>query len=73
MREVERYHSKDKVDASDDTFRIHCQEWRSEEMTALFEELDRYADAVTKIVHQKQKHVIGAPKRLGLQIQQKNG
>ena len=59
----------DEEDAGDtcNTFWIHCQEWRSEEMTALFEELNRHADAATKKAHPRKKRVIGTPK-LVLQV-----
>ena len=55
----------DEEDAGDDIFRIHRQEWRSEEMTALFEELDRRADAATKRAHPRKKRVIGTPLKVG--------
>ena len=55
----------DEEEDGDDTFRVHRQEWRSEEITALFEELDRRADAVMKRAHPRKTRVIGTPLKVG--------
>ena len=48
----------DEEEAGNDTFCVHSQEWRSEEMTALFKELDRRADAVMKRAHPRKNRVV---------------
>ena len=51
----------DEDDDGDGTFHVHRQEWRSDEMTALFEDLDRRADAAMKKAHPRKNRVIGTP------------
>ena len=51
----------DKEEDGDNTFRVHRQEWHSKEITAIFEELDRWADAVIKQVYPRKTRVIGTP------------
>lgn len=41
----------DEDDDGDGTFRVHRQEWRSDETTALLEDLNRRADAAMKKAH----------------------
>lgn len=63
----------DEEDVGDNTFRIHCQEWCSEEMTLFLEELDRRADTAMKKAHPRKNRIVGTPLKLMLQAQQKNG
>ena len=51
----------DEEDVGDNTFRVHRQEWRSQEMTDLLDELDRRADAAMKKVHPRKNRVLGTP------------
>lgn len=51
----------DEEDVGDNTFRIHRQEWRSQELSDLLEELDRRADAATKKAHPRRNHIVGTP------------
>ena len=51
----------DEEDVGDNTFRVHRQEWRSQEMTDLLDELDRRADTAMKKVHPPKNRVVGTP------------
>lgn len=51
----------DEEDAGDNTFRVHRQEWRSQEMTDFLDELDRRADSATKNMHPRKNRVVGTP------------
>ena len=51
----------DEEDVGNNTFRIHRQEWRSQEFSDLLEELDRRADSATKKAHPRRNRGIGTP------------
>ena len=51
----------DEEDIGDNTFRVHHQEWCSQEMTDLLDEFDRRADVVMKKMHPQKAWVVGTP------------
>ena len=54
----------DEEDVGSNTFRVHRQEWRSQEMTDMLEELDRRADAAIKNAHPRKDRVVGTPMKV---------
>ena len=54
----------DEEDVGDNTFRVHRQDWRSEEMTDILDELDRRADDAMKRVHPRKNRVFGTPLKI---------
>ena len=51
----------DEEDVGNNTFRIHRQEWRSQEFSDFLQELNRRADAVTKKAHPRRNRIVGTP------------
>ena len=51
----------DEEDVGNNTFQVHRQEWRSQEMMDLFEELDRRADVAMKKAHPCKNRIVGTP------------
>ena len=51
----------DEEDVGNNTFRIHRQEWRSQELSDFLEGLDKRADAATKKAHPRRNRVVGTP------------
>ena len=51
-------------DVGNNIFRVHHQEWRSQEMTDILEELDRRADAAIKKAHPRKDRVVGTPMKV---------
>ena len=54
----------DEEDVGNNTFQVHRQEWRSQEMTDMLEELDRRADAAIKKAHTRKDRVVGTPMKV---------
>ena len=54
----------DKEDVGNNTFRVHRQEWRSQEMTDMLEELDRRAGAAIKKANPRKDRVVGTPMKV---------
>ena len=51
----------DEEDVGNNTFRVHRQDWRSQDMVDMFEELDRRADVAMKKVHPRKNRIVGTP------------
>lgn len=51
----------DEEDVGNNTFRIHRQDWRSQEFSDFLGELDKRADAATKKAHPRRNRVVGTP------------
>lgn len=51
----------DEEDVGNNTFRVHRQDWRSQEMVDMFYELDRRADVAMKSAHPRKNRTVGTP------------
>ena len=51
----------DEEDVGSNTFKVHRQEWRSQELTDFFEELDQRADEAIKQAHPRKNRIVGTP------------
>ena len=51
----------DEEDVGNNTFRIHQQQWRSQELSEFLEKLDKRADEASKRAHSRRNRVVGTP------------
>lgn len=51
----------DEEDIGQNTFKVHRQEWQSEELHSFLVELDQRADAALKHAHPCKNRVLGTP------------
>ena len=54
----------DEEDVGNNTFRVHRQEWRSQEMNDFLDELDQRAESAMKSSHPRKSRVVGTPVKM---------